>query len=337
MNRKILSLVTILGLVCSGCSTIFFIENSDGTFTDPRDKLILQKCAVGQTWNGSSCDGVAQKMNWWEAMRVAKNARYLGQSDWRLPTHDEINGVGNAAGVAEKYDECKNQPVIAFWTSSRWAPSPEDNRNAWIGIIMCQQTIASPTGNFNSESEVRLVRSGQSEEATKFDQEYATVSQDELSYKSEMERGKEETFLRLTNQSSLSPEKIISSDIYSEEDRGSVIHIDFDGMKISQVTISFAHGYYPCDPRRTCQQTNSFSERSPKFGGNNEYKYQPLWLKSPATPKSTMPLMMPIQFAAEWEMSDKFLFIAYNKYGDEFKVRFYKRNMINHFEKTGGN
>jgi predicted DNA-binding WGR domain protein len=70
-----------------------FTENGDDTVTDPRNGLIWQKCAVGQTWNGSGCTGEAQEMPWWDVMRAAKKNNALSQSDWRLPTKDELTTV----------------------------------------------------------------------------------------------------------------------------------------------------------------------------------------------------------------------------------------------------
>lgn len=70
-----------------------FRENGDGTLTDPRNGLIWQKCVVGRTWNGSACSGSAQDDNWYAAMNAAKENRFLGKSDWRLPTKAEMESI----------------------------------------------------------------------------------------------------------------------------------------------------------------------------------------------------------------------------------------------------
>jgi hypothetical protein len=70
-----------------------FRDNGDGTLTDPRNGLIWQKCVVGRTWNGSACSGTAQVDNWYAAMNAAKENRFLGKSDWRLPTKAEMESI----------------------------------------------------------------------------------------------------------------------------------------------------------------------------------------------------------------------------------------------------
>lgn len=36
-----------------------YIDNGDGTVTDTRTGLTWMRCALGQTWDGSTCVGVA--------------------------------------------------------------------------------------------------------------------------------------------------------------------------------------------------------------------------------------------------------------------------------------
>jgi hypothetical protein len=109
-----------------------FTENGDGsTVTDPRDGLIWQKCALGQTWNGSGCTGKAQKMSWWDAMRAAKKNNALGQSDWRLPTKNELTAItvkkrcerlnfhsSRAVSSALAYPVTTYGDLGIFWSSS---------------------------------------------------------------------------------------------------------------------------------------------------------------------------------------------------------------------------
>jgi hypothetical protein len=88
----------------SAC-TVFedFKDNNDGTLTDPRTGLIWQKCAVGQKWDGKTCNGSAEQLTWFSAMIAAKQSKNLGMSDWRLPTSTEFRSV------ARSNEDCQRQ------------------------------------------------------------------------------------------------------------------------------------------------------------------------------------------------------------------------------------
>lgn len=70
-----------------------FSDNGDGTVTDPRNGLIWKRCSEGATWSGTSCNIAGIKMSWFEAMQSAKESRFLGKSDWRVPTFEELELV----------------------------------------------------------------------------------------------------------------------------------------------------------------------------------------------------------------------------------------------------
>jgi hypothetical protein len=81
-----------------------FKDNGDGTLTDPRNGLVWQRCALGQTWDGNTCSGVADSMNWYYAMKAAKANKFAGMADWRLPTKAEFMSV-----MQNRNSECKKQ------------------------------------------------------------------------------------------------------------------------------------------------------------------------------------------------------------------------------------
>ena len=55
---------------------------ASGTITDGVTGLVWQRCAIGQTWNGSACTGTGTAFTWAQALQAA-NAAGAG---WRLPT-----------------------------------------------------------------------------------------------------------------------------------------------------------------------------------------------------------------------------------------------------------
>jgi alpha-tubulin suppressor-like RCC1 family protein len=68
--------------------TTDYVDNSDGTVRHIPTGLTWMRCAVGQTWTGSTCSGEASAMNWDSAR--ARITSFAGQSDWRLPTAEEL-------------------------------------------------------------------------------------------------------------------------------------------------------------------------------------------------------------------------------------------------------
>lgn len=144
-----------------------FKDNNNGTVTDPRNGLVWKRCAEGFTWTGSACAGSEVIVNWFDAMRAAKDSRFLGKSDWRIPTKAEVEAV------VGKYDDCerndsKNGEYAAskdiahlpgyVWTSS---PNVGSAGGAWY--------VNFGNGSFDyyavrdgDSYEVRLVRASQS-------------------------------------------------------------------------------------------------------------------------------------------------------------------------------
>ncbi len=83
-----------LAKACNSNSIEYAKDNGDGTVTDTRSGLVWQKCEFGQTWDGSYCSGSPKQSNWFTAMIEAKSNKFLGKTDWRLPTSLELLSVG---------------------------------------------------------------------------------------------------------------------------------------------------------------------------------------------------------------------------------------------------
>jgi predicted nucleic acid-binding Zn-ribbon protein len=62
-------------------------DNNDGTFT-ARDGSLWQKCAFGSTFQNGTCVGSAVAVKWTDAITAAKTDRFLGHSDWIVPSFD---------------------------------------------------------------------------------------------------------------------------------------------------------------------------------------------------------------------------------------------------------
>lgn len=70
-----------------------FTDNKDGTVTDPRNGLIWKRCAEGSEFDGDRCSTKGAELNWYDAMRAARNSNFLNQTDWRLPSDTEFKAI----------------------------------------------------------------------------------------------------------------------------------------------------------------------------------------------------------------------------------------------------
>lgn len=69
-----------------------FVVQTDGTVEDKKTGLIWKQCLEGQV--GSDCrGGQAKEDRWFNAMKFAKNKKFAGYSDWRLPTLEDLNSI----------------------------------------------------------------------------------------------------------------------------------------------------------------------------------------------------------------------------------------------------
>ena len=163
-----------------------FKDNGNGTVTDPRSNTVWQRCAVGQSWNGSGCAGEGKEMSWWDAMRAAKTDRYLAKADWRLPT------VTEAGSIVGQYSACAGSPfnravstvfqplksngeLGRFWTTSQ-AKSTYGHPAAHIFAFNIGNDDHYLYHQFNSA--VRFVRAGHSSAVNEFNRELSKLEQE---------------------------------------------------------------------------------------------------------------------------------------------------------------
>ena len=169
-------LVSVFALQAQAACTFFdeFVDNKDGTVTDPRDGLIWKRCAEGSEFNGDRCSVAATKLEWFDAMKAAKNSRFLGKSDWRLPTQAEFMAVTGSA-----QEGCKNNgwgtgryaasKLIAHsidsdnWAGKFWSSSPVDGKqtHAW-NVNFAFGNESNNSGYRGDLENIRLVRVNQS-------------------------------------------------------------------------------------------------------------------------------------------------------------------------------
>lgn len=86
-----------------------FVDNGDGTVTDTRTGLMWMRCALGQTWDGTTCVGEAKGYTWEEAM--ALHHGFAGHDDWRLPSIHELRNIFGDE-LKKVFGKTRGNPVI---------------------------------------------------------------------------------------------------------------------------------------------------------------------------------------------------------------------------------
>jgi hypothetical protein len=65
-----------------------YVDLGDGTVKHTPTRLIWQRCAVGQIWTGSTCNGTTSIFSL-DAAKLLTSS-FAGKTDWRLPTEEEL-------------------------------------------------------------------------------------------------------------------------------------------------------------------------------------------------------------------------------------------------------
>ncbi len=71
----------------------FIIDDANGTVEDIISQLRWARCAFGQTWNGKTCEGFPQQLNWQEALTTADELDYGLINAWRIPDIKELMSI----------------------------------------------------------------------------------------------------------------------------------------------------------------------------------------------------------------------------------------------------
>jgi sugar lactone lactonase YvrE len=139
-------------------STKRYTDNGDGTVTDSSTGLTWMRCAVGQSWTGSTCSGTATTLT----LKNVSASPFAGRTDWRLPNIRELQTIVDRFRVNPAIDTAAfpNTPITEFWSSTA---TPEslylDPGNAW-SVTSYHGTTATPFQN--TLLAVRFVSGGQS-------------------------------------------------------------------------------------------------------------------------------------------------------------------------------
>jgi Protein of unknown function (DUF1566) len=210
-----------------------FVDNDNGTVTDPRNGLIWKRCAEGSNWDGATCSVAAKKLNWFDAMAYAKSHRYLSTNGWRLPSRDEFlsvvgtadsckpshyqNGRFNFAAskmLAHSVDGTDNFPGIFFSTT----PAENDEKIVWTANFAIGMSTSS--GFRTNENNVRLVLDANQDKSKK-PTDFGVESAKSNSYKKSIEKYREEK----AKANAKSNSEYVASSVPQPLGRGGVIEL----------------------------------------------------------------------------------------------------------------
>lgn len=132
-----------------------FVSFGDATVAHLKTGLVWKRCAEGQAWTGTGCDGAATLMNWGAALQASVAASDDAASDWRVPNRKELESIVETCGhePAINLAQFPNTPPQRFWTSTTFIDTPT---SAWdVYFSDGYSGASSKTLSYNA---VRLVR-----------------------------------------------------------------------------------------------------------------------------------------------------------------------------------
>ncbi|MEQ1526044.1 MAG: DUF1566 domain-containing protein [Gallionella sp.] len=153
-----------------------WVDNKDGTVRDPRNGLIWKRCAEGFEFANGVCTGSEKYATWSDAMEIAKQSQFLGESNWRLPTKEEFSTVMGSFDDCKNNDTSKGQYAVSRAIASSkllWSSSPYAGGSGYAWYVLFSDGYVGYL-NRSYSGYVRLVRAGQvlgGEAASEFLQE----------------------------------------------------------------------------------------------------------------------------------------------------------------------
>lgn len=143
--------------------TTYYLDYADGTVTDLRTGLTWMRCAQGQTWSGSTCDGESTAYTGVQAAALTGTVSYATFSDWRAPNIRELQSIVDrsvSGSPAINASVFPNTPSSRFWSATPKA-SDYGVTQAWAVNFGNGYIAFTSRTSTTSLYPVRLVRGGQ--------------------------------------------------------------------------------------------------------------------------------------------------------------------------------
>jgi hypothetical protein len=111
---------------------------------------------MGQTWDGSTCNGTTRTYTWGQANGLTGTVTFAGQSDWRVPNIRELSTILDLSLYQPAID---NQIFPSTLSSHYWSSSPGVNYANAAYVVDFTDGIKNNYSQ-NYSFGVRLVRGG---------------------------------------------------------------------------------------------------------------------------------------------------------------------------------
>ncbi|GAB2916970.1 Lcl C-terminal domain-containing protein [Rheinheimera gaetbuli] len=172
------TLLSLLGVSPAQANTLIngrYVDNNDGTLTDTVTKLTWQRCSLGQTWQGSACNGNAARYRGEQALELSKEG-------WRLPSIAELDTLVQCKGgrqpdkraedeyINDTNAQCQGEPeqptinAEAFPATAKdwyWSATSHEESTGSAWRVSFENGSVYYDNKVYSLGRVRLVRSGQ--------------------------------------------------------------------------------------------------------------------------------------------------------------------------------
>ncbi len=154
---RLVFVLLLMGMASHAVAAKTYTDNHDGTVTDTTTGLVWMRCAMGQTWDGTTCTGTASTYTFGQANALTGNTTFAGHSDWSLPRDNDMWTIVDSSVGSPAID------LLAFpgtGPSSFWSASLMFRSFLFALVISFDDGHASAE-NINSFHQVRLLRAGQ--------------------------------------------------------------------------------------------------------------------------------------------------------------------------------
>lgn len=132
---------------------------SENTVTDNKTGLTWMRCAIGQHWDGKTCEGVPSTVSWDNAAgspQKVNQSQFGGHNDWRLPVVPELASIVELQCFQPRVNTevFPATPSLAFWSSMEKRGAKNYAYTLNFGGGEAVPTLKTESGS------IRLVRGG---------------------------------------------------------------------------------------------------------------------------------------------------------------------------------
>ncbi len=112
-------------------------NNSGGAeIQDKMSGLVWQRCVYGQTWQGTRCEGLPQKLSWQEALQTAT------ATNWRVPDIKELSSILDLQCIAPPLNDTIFPGFPASEDGGLWSSTPQisgitpETQAWWVDLFL---------------------------------------------------------------------------------------------------------------------------------------------------------------------------------------------------------